>query len=72
MAGMSRKEIAFLVIGVGLGLFSSLAIELQILISIIGRDRFAGISFGRIVVLIPAVLLISGVIMLAYRKKPLG
>jgi hypothetical protein len=65
---MTRREIAFLLIGLGLGLLLSLAVVLEILVSFHESGAVSGYSFDKFVLLIPAVLLVAGIVLLAYRK----
>ena len=66
---MPRREVAFLIIGLGLGLLLFMA-TLEILLSL--REPGSDISslhLDKIALLIPAILLVVGVALLAYRKK---
>ncbi len=69
IAVMNRREVGFLVIGVGFGLLLSLAVVLEVMLSLRDGSRLTGFAFDKIVFLIPAVLLLLGVILLAYRTK---
>jgi len=69
MAGMNRREVGFLIVGVGLGLLLSLAVVLEVMISLSDGSRLSGYGFDKVVFLVPAVLLVSGVILVAYRNK---
>ena len=67
---MPRREVAFLIIGLGLGLLLFMAATLEILLSL--REPGSDISslhLDKIALLIPAILLVVGVALLAYRKK---
>ena len=67
---MTRREIAFLLIGLGLGLLLSVAVVLEILISFHQSGAVNSFGFDKIVLLVPIVLLLAGILLLAYRAKP--
>ena len=78
IGGVTRRELAFLVIGIALGgLLSSLAVPLEILLSVPTygwphRSDIAAVGFHGIAVfilLLWAALLTAGLILLEYRKK---
>jgi hypothetical protein len=67
---VTRREIGILIIGIGLGLLLSLAVVLEVMLSL--REpgtRLSDFAFDKVAFLIPGVLLLVGVILLAYRKK---
>jgi H+/Cl- antiporter ClcA len=67
---VTRREIGILIIGIGLGLLLSLAVVLEVMLSL--REPGSSLSsyyFDKIAFLIPIVLLLLGIILLAYRKK---
>jgi hypothetical protein len=66
---MTRREIAFTLIGLGLGLLMSVAVVLVVLISLQGRSAISDYGIDRIAVLIPILLLVAGIIMLGYRPR---
>jgi hypothetical protein len=66
---MTRREIAFLLIGLGLGLLLSVAVALEVLISLQRGSIINGYGIDKIAVLIPILLLVSGIILLGYRKR---
>jgi hypothetical protein len=66
---MARREIAFLLIGLGSGLLLSLAVVLEIFISLYHHEAISSYGFDKFVLLIPILLLLAGVILLAYRTK---
>lgn len=69
IALMTRREIAFLLIGSGLGLLLSVAVVLEILITLQRGSTISGYGIDKIAVLIPALLLASGTILLGYRTR---
>lgn len=66
---MNRREIAFLLIGLGFGLLLSLAVMLEVFISLQRNSAISGYGFDKIAVVIPIVLLVLGIVLLAYRKR---
>ncbi len=66
---MNRREIGFLIIGVGFGLLLSLAVVLEVMLSLRDGTRLTGYAFDKVVFFIPAVLLLLGVILLAYQTR---
>jgi hypothetical protein len=69
VALMTRREIAFLLIGLGLGLLLSVAVVLEVLISLQRGSIITGYGIDKIAVLIPILFLVSGIILLGYRKR---
>ena len=65
---MTRREVAFLLIGLGFGLLLSLAVMLEVFISLQRNSAISGYGFDKIAVLIPILLLVGGVL-LAYRQR---
>ena len=75
---MTRREVAFLIIGISLGgLLGSLAVPLQLLLSVPKHgwphhSDIAAVGFNGItlfIAIIWAALLVTGLILLEYRKK---
>jgi len=66
---MARREIAFLLIGLGLGLLLSLAVVLEIFVSLSRNQAISSYGFDKFVLIIPMLLLLAGIILLAYRTK---
>jgi hypothetical protein len=69
IGSVNRRDVGFLIIGVGLGLLLSLAVVLEVMLSLRDGSSLSGYAFDKIAFLIPTVLLVLGVILLAYRKK---
>ncbi|HWG19383.1 MAG TPA: hypothetical protein VG225_02565 [Terracidiphilus sp.] len=70
IGSVTRREVGFLIIGIGLGLLLSLAVVLEIMLSL--REPGTSISnfgFDKVILLVPSALLLVGLILLAYRKK---
>jgi hypothetical protein len=66
---MARREIAFLLIGLGLGLLLSLAVVLEIFVSLYRNGAISRYGFDKFVLIIPILMLLTGIILLAYRTK---
>jgi len=64
---MRRREIAFLLIGLGLGLLLSLAVVLEIFISLYHNQTISSYGFDKFVLVVPILLLLAGIILLAHR-----
>jgi hypothetical protein len=69
IASVTRREVGIFIIGIGLGLLLSLAVVLEVMLSLRDGTRSSGYAFDKIVFLLPAVLLLAGVILFAYRRK---
>jgi len=67
---MTRREIAFLLLGLGLGLLLSLAVVLEIFVSLQRSNAIASYGFDKFVLLVPILPLLAGILLLAYRSKP--
>ena len=59
-----------MLIGLGFGLFLSLAVVLEIFVSLQRSNAITSYSFDKIVLIVPMLLLVAGIAMLAYRTKP--
>jgi hypothetical protein len=67
---MTRREVAFLIIGLGLGLLLFMAATLEILLSLREPGSYiSSLHLDKIALLIPAIVMVVGVALLAYRKK---
>jgi hypothetical protein len=66
---MARREIAFLLIGLGLGLLLSLAVVLEIFVSLYHYEVISSYGVDKFVLIIPILLLLTGIILLACRTK---
>jgi len=69
MAGMNRREVGFLIIGVGLGLLLFLALTVEVMMSLRDGSTLTGYYISRVAFLIPVALLALGVILVVYRNK---
>ncbi len=66
---MTRREIAFLLIGLGLGLLLSLAVVMEVFVSLYHNGVISSYGFDKVVLVIPVLLLLIGTVLLAYRKR---
>jgi len=66
---MSKREFGFLIIGVGLGLLLSEAVTLEVMLSLRDGSKLTAFGFDKVVFIIPVILLVIGVILVAYRSK---
>jgi len=62
--------VAFILIGLGLGLLLSLAVALEIFVSLQRNNAITSYGFDKVVLIIPILLLLTGIVLLAYRTKP--
>lgn len=67
---MTRREIGFLLIGLGFGLLLALAAVLEVLLSLYRSAFIAEYGWDRVFVLVPVVLLITGLTLVLRRPKP--
>ena len=66
---MNRRDTGFLLIGIGLGLLLSLAVLLEVMLSLRDGSHLTSFAFDKVIFLLPAVLLLVGVVLIAYRTK---
>ena len=66
---MTKREIGFLLIGLGLGLLFATVAVIQVLASLSQRAYIISYSWDKVILLAPTVLLITGVVLLARRQK---
>ncbi len=66
---MTRREIAFLLIGLGLGLAFSLVAILAVLLSLYKNSLITGYGWDKVLLVLPILLLMTGIALLAYRSK---
>jgi hypothetical protein len=66
---MTRREFGLLIIGIGLGLLLSLAVTLEVMLSLRNGSTLSGFWIDKIILIVPLVLLIVGLILTVYRKK---
>jgi hypothetical protein len=69
IGGMTRREIGLLITGIGLGLLLSLAVTLEVMLSLRNGSTLSGFSFDKIILIFPVALLIIGLILAVYRKN---
>jgi hypothetical protein len=66
---MTRREVGFLITGIGLGLLLSIAVTLEVMLSLRDGSRLSGFWIDKVILLVPLALLILGLILTVYRKK---
>jgi uncharacterized BrkB/YihY/UPF0761 family membrane protein len=66
---MTKREIAFLLIGLGFGLLLSVAVTLEVFISLQHNSAISGYGIERVAVAVPILLLVAGIILLSYRTQ---
>jgi hypothetical protein len=66
---MTKREIAFLLIGLGFGLLLSVAVTLEVFISLQRNSTIGGFYVEEIAVVAPILLLVAGIILLGYRTR---
>jgi hypothetical protein len=66
---MTRREIAFLLIGLGFGLLMSLAVTLEIFISLQRGSSISSYGNDKVALIVPILLLLTGIVLLGYRKR---
>jgi hypothetical protein len=66
---MTRREVGFLITGIGLGLLLSIAVTLEVMLSLRDGSRLSGFCIDKVILLVPLALLILGLILTVYRKK---
>ncbi|HEY5057229.1 MAG TPA: hypothetical protein VII58_13775 [Acidobacteriaceae bacterium] len=66
---MTRREVGFLITGIGLGLLLSLAVVLEVMLSLRDGSRLSGFSIDKLILIFPIALLIVGLVLAVYRNK---
>ena len=66
---MTRREVAFLLIGLSVGLMFSVAATVEILLSLYRSAFITGYSWDKVMLLLPFLLLLIGLFLLLYRGK---
>ena len=66
---MTRREVGFLITGIGLGLLFSLAVTLEIMLTLRNGSTLSAFSIEKIILIFPIALLIVGLVLVVYRKK---
>jgi hypothetical protein len=69
MAGMTRREIAFLLIGLGFGLSLAMMGITAVLLSLYKSSLITGYGWDEMLIVLPVVLLAIGVLLLVYQPK---
>ena len=66
---MTRREVGFLITGIGLGLLFSLAVTLEVMLTLRNDAALSAFSIDRIILIFPIALLLVGLLLVVYRKK---
>ena len=66
---MTRRETAFLLIGLGFGLMFAIAAIVEVLLSLYRSTFISAYSWDKVLLLVPFLLLVIGVTLLLYRPK---
>ena len=66
---MTRREVGFLITGIGLGLLFSLAVTLEVMLTLRNGSTLSAFSIDKIILIFPIALLIVGLVLAVYRKK---
>jgi hypothetical protein len=66
---VTRREIGFLLIGLGFGLMFALAVVLEVLLSLYRSGLITSYGWDKVALLVPFLLLIIGLGLLLYRPR---
>ena len=66
---MTRREVAFLLIGLSVGLMFSIAATVEILLSLYRSAFITGYGWDKVMLLLPFLLLLVGLFLLLYRSR---
>ena len=66
---MTRREVGFLITGIGLGLLLSLAVTLEVMLTLRNGSTLSAFSIDKIILIFPIAVLIVGLVLAVYRKK---
>ena len=66
---MTRREIAFLLIGLAVGLLFAEAAILEVLISLYRSSLIAAYGWDKVLVAAPILLLVIGIVLILYPSK---
>ena len=64
---MNRREIAFLLIGLGVGLMFAIAAAIEILLSLSRVALISNVGWDKLIFLVPFLLLVTGLALLIRR-----
>jgi hypothetical protein len=65
---MTRREVAFLLIGLGVGLTLSVVGIVKVLASLEGGAVLTSYSWSRVLFIVPTLLVLTGAFLLLYRR----
>ncbi len=66
---MTKRELGIFLIGIGLGLLLSLAVILEVMLSLREGSSLSSYGFDRVAFILPALLLLTGTILLATARR---
>ena len=66
---MTKREVAFLMIGFSVGLMFAIASTLEILLSLYRSAFIVAYSWDKVMLLFPFLILVTGLFLLLYRGK---
>ena len=66
---MTRREVAFLLIGLGFGLMLSLMVVLAILLSLYRNFLITSYGWDKAAIVLPVLLLAAGITLLMYKSR---
>jgi hypothetical protein len=66
---MTRREVGFLLTGIGLGLLFSLAVTLEVMLTLRNGAQLSAFSIDKIILVVPIAFLIAGLVLTVYRKN---
>ena len=66
---MTKREIGFLLIGLGFGLLLAMAAVLEVLFSLYRSELITSYGWDKVIVLVPILLLVIGLVLLLYRPR---
>jgi hypothetical protein len=72
MAGMTRRDIGFLMIGLGVGLSFFIAFSVALLKTVHSMGLIVAYSWERVMLLVPFSLVVAGFVLIFYKRKPVG
>jgi len=66
---MTKREVAFLLIGLGFGLMLALMTVLAVLLSLYRSSLITGFGWDKVLIVLPALLVVTGITLLVYKSK---
>ena len=66
---MTKREIAFLLIGLGFGLMFAEVVIFKVLVSLYRMKFIVAYAWDWVILVVPALLLLAGMVLILYRSK---